>query len=56
MLGEKSGGIKPGSKPSPDPGQDMEKWDVDRNRSACGATKRAFLDQDVYTRLLLPVT
>lgn len=33
MLGEKSGGIKPGSKPSTDPGQDMDKWDMDRNRS-----------------------
>lgn len=41
MLGEKSGGIKPGSKPSPDPGQDKEKWDMDRNRSMCGATKKS---------------
>jgi len=56
MLGEKSIGIMPVSRPSTEPGQDMDKWDKDRNRSACAAPERAFLDSDVCTRLFLPVT
>lgn len=48
MLGEKSLGINPGFKPLTDPGQDIGKWDMDRNKGRFGAPERAFLDRDMY--------
>lgn len=56
ILGEKSGGLKPGSKPSTKSEKGVDKWGMGRNRNLCGAPERAFLVRDVCTRLLLPIT
>lgn len=56
MLMKKAGGLKPGSKPSTKSGKDRDKWDMSRNRNLGGAPERAFLDRDVCTRMLLPIT
>lgn len=56
MLGKKSGGLKPGSKASSKCGNDMDKWGMSRNRNMFGGPERTFLDRDVCTGVLLPIT